>query len=347
MKIAVLDFVFAKGHKNFNSKIIEILNEFSDLLIFTIGKKEKKNNNLYFKIPNLLKYSKNPFLARIIRLVYMFIERVKLINVNPEKIVVFGFDTLVYAIGRFLYFNKESDIYLFHHENIDELSNKIKLIFFKTYMNKVNHIVLSDYFKEYLVNDIGVQKDKVLVMPHPLPNVKPITEEIDSENGKKIFVGISQSNDEELIKNIISFEKRNKILKKNNCKLILKSEIHSFENDNLIVFNEYLSDDEYNYWFRKATAIVILFSKSYKYRMSGTFIDAFSRGKAILANDIKLIQYFKTMYPDSCYMFSNINELFNFMAHEKIQINEDEIDYFIKTHSDNNIKNKLLEFLKD
>lgn len=71
-----------------------------------------------------------------------------------------------FAIARFLFAGKES--YLFHHRNTAELSNKYKRKIFLSYANSVNHIVFTEFIKDYLVNELHVTASRVFVLPHPL-----------------------------------------------------------------------------------------------------------------------------------------------------------------------------------
>lgn len=346
MKIAVLDFMFPKGHINFSSKIINILSKLSYLYIADNGShKNLPSGHKIIKVPNLTKVCRGTVSTRIVQLLYMILERVKLFREDIDKVVVLNFDIIAFAIGRFFYRN--NSLYVFHHQYIDELKNKRKLYIFKLYMNKINHIVFAEYFKTYLVDEIGVNKELIFVIPHPLQtNKNENTLSTRDQQEKKQFVGISHSNDEKVIEEIISFEEKYNILKKNRCKVILKSKSKHFNNGYLNVSNEFYSDEKYNELFNSSKAVLLLFPREYEYRMSGTFFDAFIYGVPVIARDIKLTSYLKDLYPKSINSFSTISELMDILINGESNVNVSEMKKMYEMHSDENILSLIISMLE-
>jgi hypothetical protein len=350
VKIALLDFVFPKGHVNFNLKIAVLFSSISDLLVVS----NKKDSNAVefdkkykqFRVWDITLFEKGPLSARMVYLIYMIIQRLILLRVEHEKVVVLTFDVIVYAVGQFIYSGK--DIYLMHHNNVDELRSKFKLFAFKSYMNKVNHIVLSDYIKDYLINAIGVEASRVSVVPHPMPNnIDQFNNNANLSNKDRIrIVGISNSNDENMIEEIINYEQEHHLLKKNNCEMILKSKRHSYNNGSLIVSNEYYSKEKYEDLLDSATYILILFSEKYQYRVSGTLFDAIARKKVVISTNIMFINFIKKEYPNICTSFSSAGDLMSIVTGDEIYVLKEEIDKFLKYHSDQNVENILYRLME-
>jgi glycosyltransferase involved in cell wall biosynthesis len=353
MRNLVADFRYEKGHVEVNKKLIEYLSTISnvDVIDNPDGYYQKclKNAETSHDVRLIRKYFwhtspiKNTPLGKIIKKIIHSINMIlQTSDLAPEKydnVIVFTYDTFAYALGR--YFLRKNTVYLFNHGNIDELVNKIKLPLFKTYMNKVNHIVFAEYMKEHLVQQFGVDASRVFVVPHPLNENKEIVTSGNVEKKDKLFVGISFSNDEDLVKEIIEYEQEHNILGANNCRIVLKSKLYSYESEHLKVYNRYLEREELADLFAGASGILVLYPETYKYRMSGVIMEALSNGIPVVGRRIPIVEHFASLYPHSCTPFSSIKELYDIIAHNEFNINEEELHRFQLDHSGQTVTKAL------
>lgn len=306
--ILYLDFMYYTGHVRSNKNFIKALGKFSNVYalsqvnyfdeykeelnaVDTIRIIEKNNLNLY----------NGQLLNRLSSLKIMMQSALLSKKIRPDYIFVSSFDTIAFNFGRFL-FGKTKNMYLLHTINIDELSNSIKKKIFGSYKNKVNHVVFEQYMKDYLVNEIEIEPYRIFVLPHPL---NANTESSNSKEIEYACVGLSNSNDEELITRLIELEKEKSVFKNNCKKVILKSKEKEFDNGYLKVFKGFLDKNIYDNYINKSEYVIVPFSKAFRYRMSGTLVDAFSNNKIVLGNDIPIIQAYANKYPNICKIFTN------------------------------------------
>ena len=210
-----------------------------------------------------------------------------------DYVVVGAFDLVTFP-GALLW-NKRAKIIVMHHNNIDQLENSwIKRLIFNIYKKKVVHVVLEKYIKEYLCKQYNLEDNNVYVWLHPVWE-KELTKEKEYD-----CVGISNSNDEELVYKIIEKEKINEDVKKSGLKIILRSRSSSFDNGYLKVITGWLDRKTYEDYISKAKVVYVPFSKSFHYRVSGSIIDAFSNGIPIVGTNCPLVDYYSEQYHSIC-----------------------------------------------
>lgn len=341
MKNAVIDFRYEKGHLELNKILIEILSSFGTLDIYDNASAYYLNSTRGITCTNPLSIlragrrsssgQQNGLIKRLIDFQNMVMEGIAMHAESYDRIFVFTFDTIVFAFGRLLFF-RSRNLYLFHHDNIDELDNRFKLWFFQRYMNKVSHIVFEEYMREYLVREIGVRPERVFVLPHPLyaAGSGQAAEKTVREN---IFAAVSNSNDDALVGEIIEYEKRTQRLSENHCRMVIKSKIHTYESESLKVFHGFLEREEFDALVARARSILLLYPASYHYRMSGMMIEALSGGLSVLGRDIPLLAHYADRYPRSCAIFSSVAQLFDLITASDHTANEEEIARFKTEHS--------------
>lgn len=312
--ILYLDFMYYTGHVRSNKNFIKALGKFANVNalvqknyfdeyreelngVETITLIEKNNLNL----------SNGQLLNRLSSLKIMLKSAVLAKKIRPDYIFVSSFDTIVFRFGRLLFGDTEN-MYLLHTINIDELANFIKSKLFNTYKNKVNHVVFEQYMKDYLINRIGIESNRVFVLPHPLNENSKI---FNSKELEYACVGLSNSNDEDLITKLIELEKEKKVFKNNCKKVILKSKEKEFDNGYLKVFKGFLDINTYDTYINKSECVLVPFPKDFYYRMSGTLVDAFSNNKVVMGNNIPIIQTYAKKYPDICKIYTSESDLVN------------------------------------
>lgn len=340
-KILFLDFSFFRGHHNLNVKFLEIFCKRYEVQV--ISKKgyysaldKLKLRNVNFIEPNLffIDNKHGPLIGRFKIAIIMLITTLKL-RKGKEKTFIVGYEHITFGLlGRFFWNN---NTYLLHHQNIDELKNKIKYKVFNIYKNKVNHVVLDQFITKYLQETIEIDKEKIFYINHPISHgYKTVVEYQDVEFNKIIIVGLSGSNDEKKIENLIKESKSGRFNISNNFKLVLKSKKFYFKSENLIVFNEYLAEEAYDNYIKNAFGFLLLFSNDFNHRMSGTLIDALKNKRIVFGADIPCVRVFNERYPKICHIISDFNDIEK-IANSKWYDNtlDCEFEKFLESHSDN------------
>lgn len=338
MNLMYIDLLSPIGHKTQNKCYINLLAKYFDVYVTCPKNWYDGSLNANVIEDNKFLIGKGKFKARFnsIRSLIKNCALTKIIK--PDYIFISSYDTMIMAL--FIHFLKKTcknRLKILHHINVDEINNKIKRFFFKTYMNKVDHVVFEEFIEEYLINEISVNKKNIFVLPHQL-NIK------DLNNKKQLYdcVALSESNSESSIYKIIKNEILNSTIKNNNKKIILKSKLYEYDNGALKVIMGYLDDNEYNRYIANTLYVYMPFSLNFNYRMSGTLVDALSNNKIVLGSNIKLLKYYSKKYPHICKIVNNEKDLIKIINEiEKADINTylDEFLKFRYNHSDKVIEN--------
>lgn len=341
MKILYLDFLYPKGHIRQNIEYIKCLSQFSEVGVLCI-KGWYRNLPLKTEVleKNIFRLKENKVSIRINSLMVMAQSSIIIRDKNPDIIFVSSYETISFALGRF-FFRKRNKLFLLQHYNLDELDNAIKRWFFKTYMKKVDHIVFEDFIRDYLIDRFNLDKNRVHVLPHQLNE-----NFIKKTSAKKYScVGLSNSNDENMISEIVNMEMKYGIFKKNKRKVVLKSKITEFDNGYLLVFKGYLDEDKYNEYNSQCESIYMPFPATFRYRMSGTLVDALSNNKIVFGSDIPLMRYYSKKYPLSCKIVRGAKDVFNSILDLKNDDLSSEFETFKKEHSSIAILDQLYKMM--
>lgn len=330
MKVLFCEFLYPLTHSRSNSFYINCLNEVVDELHVMSPKGFYKNLDLgviNHDIRQLsvnrgkISYRKNTFY-------YMYMAYKIVCDNKIDKCIVASSDYITLLFFKILLPNLE--IYMIHHAELDSLyCNKLKRLVFAIYKNRIRHFVFEEYIKIYLRKELKI-KSKIIVMPHSLNKNEHVTV-------SKTFdlVGLSNSNDEDIICSLIQYEIDSHELKRRNMIVVLKSQKYHYNDGALIVLNGYLSDDEYNRYINGAKYIFIPFPKNFCYRESGTLMDALSNGKKVIASNVKLVNEYSKLYPSICFFFNTITDIMNVLMSSICDEHalKGEFDNFKKIHS--------------
>lgn len=248
-----------------------------------------------------------------------------------------SYETIIFSLWNIINPRILSKSYVIHNNNIDGINERIlKRFFFTTYAKKVNHIVLEGFIGDYLKKEFHLREESLFILPHPLNS--------NDSSMEKVYdcVGISNSNDESWINNIIRFEKETNLFKKNGCKVVLRSGTHSFDDGYLSVINGWLSDSAYNEYINKASCIFLPFPPSFRYRMSGSVVDAFSNHTMVIGSGIPLFNYYSNVYESICKIVNSSEEFCNVVIKMKdSNIDDKDFDSFIRSHSQERVLDSL------
>lgn len=347
MNVLFCELLYPRTHARSNSFYINCLAEL-DLSLFVMAP------NNFYSIQNAsvkllpieeLHRKKGRISYRINELKYMkqIINAVKKNKI--DKIILASSD---YAMLPFLLFRlpKRIECYLVHHAELDVLeTNKIKRIIFDTFRNKIHHLVFEPFIADFLKHDLKIDNSRVHIMPHSLnQNVS------FSANGEFCcdLAGLSNSNDEKFIEDLIKMEQQTGKLKAIGKKVILKSNQFEFDDDYLKVFRGHLPDEEYNMLISGARRIFMPFEKNFGYRESGTLMDALSNGKYVIASDIPLMQNYIRQYPTLCSIYHTTGDVISIISDDTFDNSkvDEETAGFIAAHSAEQYKQCMSNILK-
>lgn len=346
LRVLYLDLFPEKAHKSLNKCLILAIKDKFFLDIIT----EKKYFSFDdFILESIKEYGHFPlnylanFMVRL-RSIYIILFSFRIILRNSfDRIFIPTFETITFSFFYLLH-SQIKEIYILHHLNTDELKSPVKKFFFKFYMNKVNHIVFEQFIKDYLVNDIGVRKELVHTIPHPLRTLT--NDSVQINHGESLCVGISNSNQDILIQEIINYEEKSKSLQNNNVILILKSTNIEYSNTHLIVFKGFLSREHYEGYLNRCSMILMLHSPNHSYRASGFLFDGLSNRKIAIGNNIKIMQQYSENFPAICKIGNSAAEILDLITNFKRKYDsEKEFDLFLEQYSSAALANSLNKIL--
>lgn len=347
MKILIADTIFPKGHQRLNEKLISFLAEKNEVIIinnrgYYTYSKNKRSNIRECKLP-LLANSNNFYLNSIKQLINSFILIVRCWFIKYDIVVFLTFDTVVFSVLRIGYINKK--VYAIHHNNTDHLMNKLKMSIFKTYMNKINHIVFLPFIKEFLIKS-GVFEHKISVLKHPITIIPNTIFSVLNRN-RILLTGLGHANDESYIQDFIKYEETTHILESNDIFVVLRSQIIEYDNGRSIkVIKGYLQREVYDTYYKDSDGILIFYPPFFQNRFSGVLLDSLANRKKVLGPDIPVIRHYSKLYPNCCNVFQDIEDLFAQVIEKNFIIPEESFKKFQKDYSDEVIKRDLYGILQ-
>lgn len=312
MRLLVADTQFPKGHSKLNHHLLDLLAQVEcigeiKVLNYRHFYKRICSSIRYYNLPMLV-FSKNAYVNYIFEFLNSVLVLLRCLTIRFDKIIFFTFNTLSFGILSLFIFKP---IYLIHHNNTDHLLNKYKRMFFKLYMNKVNHIVFADFIRDYLIS-IGVKEGRISLLPHPLLSLSKDVKVYNECKEDDIYIALGHANDESLISELIEYEQSTHLLKSHNIKLVLRSASEFRElPESIEIINSYLSDEQYAYYYQIAKGVLILYSEQFRYRYSGALLDALVANKIVCGRSIPIMIHFSNKYPNCCVVFNNISDLVN------------------------------------
>lgn len=347
MKLLIVDTAFPKGHNKLNNYLLNLLSEVEYIDSIKVLNyqnyyhNENKKIKCNYTIPLLLR-CKKAYVDYLFQFINTLFVTIRCCAIKSDKVFFFTFDTLSSVL---LCLGILPPIYLFHHNNTDHLQNKYKRAFFRLYMNHVKHIVFAEFIRDYLLS-LGVDKDKVYVLPHPLLfSEKKVRSDLHDIN-IRVYIALGHANDEALIQELIASELQTRNLENNHVKLIIRSV--SFHKDlpkSIEIINGYLSQEEYDYYYEMASGVLILYPEHFKNRFSGALLDALKAKKIVIGRNLPIVNYFHSKFPECCIVFNEIPDLINKLSCNSTAFDDITYEKFLSFYSDEKIKYKLNEIL--
>ena len=123
-------------------------------------------------------------------------------------------------------------------------------------------------------------------------------------------VGISNSNSNNEIKQLIELEEKTGFFTKNRIKTILRSETLEYKSQYLTVFSGHMGLPYCDYlaYYINAKVVILPFSTSHGIRSTGTIMDAFSQNIPVLGSPFATMRQYQKKFPSICKTYSNIEE---------------------------------------
>lgn len=347
MKILFCDFLFENGNRHVDNLVIDLLAQDNDVYLVMnedfICREFKNKQNVHI-LGN--KYKETP--SRYRKKIYQCLRRMFLASrydrrINADFIYVSVYETMSFSLGQFFFRNKKR-IHIVENNNIDFLQFKLYRTAYKTFANKVHHIVYEGLFKDYLCNMMGVKSDLVHVVPHVQYRSEYSVDNsvIDTECFFDC-IAISGSNDDSLIQELIEFEENNQVFEKNHIRVLIKSHTITYETPYLTVSCDYLPIKRYNMLFKQCKVVYAPFPLTYKYRMSGCYVDAFSNHRPVVATNIELAKYYHKRYGNIIKPCSSIRESVDEIIYFCNNNVRQDFDLFEKEHSIEEVNKALKE----
>lgn len=353
-KVVFAEMLYPEGHVVLNQKYIEILASISELTIIDNGDYFSKMTipdnvriiNMRPWFPSIkrflkikkwipfIKYDPISFIAHIYNLI--------IISIN---LIGFKYDKIIFSSARndalclSLPFFKKNSVVVFHHYDIDHLfSHPREMKIFKKNMNKYYHIVLADFIKEGLQNELPINPERVFVVYQPLIDNIDEQEALHKQR-KPIVIGLGQTIDNKILQELIEYDKTHEERLPYN--IILRHKSVEYNGNNIQIISNYLSREEFNNYLSESSACVLFYPESYKLRYSGILDDALSHGLPVYGNDIAVVRYFSNKYPNSCHVLTVPTDLFHLISLSINSMSVDDFKLFKEQHSDNNIRSML------
>ncbi len=340
-----MDLLFEHGNRHVDNSMIKLMAKNHQVYLLMnddfIADKSIINSNLKVLGNHLSKEPKGSFSRAVLILNRMRLAAKYSKDLKPDIIYISTYETRTFPLG-LLFFDKTNNIIVLENYNIDFLRYRSQKIAYKWFANKVHHMVYESFFGDYLVNDIGVKQELVHTVPHfyYAPYVNSLSNIVASKSYD--FVGLSGSNDQDVIGEIVDIETKEKFFENNRIRCYIKSSTHHYESDYLTVSDKFLSTEEYNAMYCDSKAVLVLFPTSYIYRMSGCIVDAFSNHKQVISTNLELSKFYHTKYGSIILPCESSRDILN-QIKTIMNDNTNNLDFsgFEKDHSDETINNSL------
>lgn len=345
MKILYVDLLSPIGHKNYNYSLLDILSDFNcvdtafgyNYLSDYKGKLEKIGN--VYNIPD--KYlpkavsNKKGLLRKLLHRfnIYRAMKWIEsLVDENKYDLVIFSsIEIISFALAT----RRLKKRYLFVDHAISALEgNGIKKFFWRHINQQAEAVVMEEYIKEYLINKINI-KNRIWVVRHPLPKID-INESGFLPSKDKVIFAPSGSNDENFILFLI-----NNIDKIKNYKVIIKSKRLNFKADNLDVYNNRITDEEYYRLMSACDYVLLPYESSYNYRVSGVFFEAVVFNKKCILNGNNTLRYHANDYPGTVTQYKEYEDFFNVLENLTNCDNSEEVKLIKSVYSDESLTTQL------
>lgn len=301
-RVLYLDLLSPLGHINLNVSLIEMMSQLASIDVCCkedyLSDKINKYTKRRYNIPSgyYTHSSKSDYRLKNIWIIMWVLRNVPLLSY--DIVFVSSYETISFSIAWPTIPSTRTIV--LHHNNLDELASKVKRFFFSRLVRKVEHMVLEEHMKDYLMKQVVPHKSVWLVhhpMPSGCPASYPSVPLISVTKDKGLAFAPSSSNDEHFVEHLVELRRTGRFLERSSTRLVVKSKRVQFRDDRLIVVPGYLPSSEYTRLFQSAKIIILPYQQSFQHRTSGVLIECLYYGKPFLGTDIPLIRNYIARYP--------------------------------------------------
>lgn len=300
-KILYIDPIYQPGHINFNQIYIDYLYkegysiDFFFVDNYVDGLRLNSISKVFSVKSSLLTRRYNPIFNRILYLYTLLFLRYK-VNLKEYDYLLFSsYEEISF------FFSFYSNAYIINHVNLQGCNSRIKKFFISNVFKKNIPIVLNESCYSLVKNRFRC--NRLILSKHGLlPAFKHIekSEKYSSIVTKYKYVIFSPSDnsvDTCFINSLLKSDTFQTYLQERDILFVVKSkmeiEIHS---NNILCINEYLSEDDYRFFFLKANIILIIYPETFQYRVSGVLFECFSNNKMCLLSDIETFKEYSVNF---------------------------------------------------
>ncbi|MBQ7863267.1 MAG: hypothetical protein IJ353_02245 [Lachnospiraceae bacterium] len=331
MKILITDLWPKEAHRSLNTMLITSLARYADVTVISINDYYKKNDTLFKKLNiSCVDVYANEKTGRIGTRVYCLqLQKItnKIIkNSIFDCAICMSYETTCLPLSAGVY--SRIPTILCEHSNLDDLQKKVKRFIAKKLIKTCYHLVFEKEFKNWMVNELSVQEQKVFVVAHPIT-----LEHDDCESSDRYdCVGLCNANDDLFIQEIITCCETNHL---SNLKMAFRSKKLVSKNDNINIISSFLDRDEYRSYYRDTKCVFVATPSNYQNRLSASIYDAISYNKIAYTTNRTLSKLYSNQYPGICVYVSSGKELIDILTNGKENTeNLDEMfDKFKEDHS--------------
>lgn len=340
MKILVADFLFVDVHKDMNLNFISAVSRFAETDVLSLnGYYDNQREAFYKNKVRLLDVNaerKSGALgARSFSLELMKKTAEAVQKKNYDAVLCLGFETTLFGLGLSKF--KGLPVFIFHHKNIDELTSSTKRFAFGCYKNRVYHVVFEEFFRNRLVNEIGVRTEKVFVVPHPVKAIEGVPTEKRYD-----CVGLCNSNDEDFIKEAVNKECD---FREYGLHILLRSKVHEKKDGPVEVIRGFMEKEIYDELMAAGKTVFVPLPETYIYRLSGSIYDALSRRKLVYTTSKYYAQEYERRYPGTCKHVGSVDELIERLQEKRDSGASASFQQFIDGHSIETVSNDIKQMV--
>ena len=309
MRILVIDYLTYLGHRNFNKIHIESLLK-TGIDMHVIGRRQAMS---LIEPSDRLKVSFLPEWASKSFPLKSLSERIK--NVAELYWIKRNFDIeqydaivfLAYDVLSLCTFRTNRPTFVINHNNVSQLKNIMKLCLTRRLPLNYKHIVLSKDSEEELIRLIP--KRSVNFVPHGFlrdngVTIKPL---YLKEDEKFLFCPVNGNYDVDFVKSLFSSTQILNFLSDNNIKLVAKEKLFvNSQNCQIISIKGRIPEEEYRYYLGNALAVILPYSKDFKYRCSGILYECISVNTPVIASQIETLDMYRDLIQIK--FFRNVSE---------------------------------------
>lgn len=295
-KILFIDYLGYSGHKNFNKIHINALQRqgWKFDLVGVVGQFNNMNidnhvNIIEIKEGFMTRRHASSLLSRLANILLLFKLR-NMFKLSDYEYIIFP----TYDVLSLFFFRTKQKVFLINHNNVSQLSSRIKLWMTKNLPLQYFHIALSQEMADRLRKLSPFRK--CYYIPHGI--IEPSNQEkkpvFIKEAEKYLFCPVNRNYDKVLLEKILTSQRVIKYLKKQNIRILIKRISDKICNSNeIFVIDSRLDKAEYDYLIKNACAVMIPYEQSFKYRCSGIMFESVAYKTPIIASDISALRSFE------------------------------------------------------